>query len=67
MAVLLADIFAAERYALCDVVGENCEPLLCGLEDGVVFNTGLTLIMFHGDPLMKRITEIIDRVVEAGV
>jgi hypothetical protein len=23
--------------------------------------------MFHGDPLMKRVTEIIDRVVEAGI
>jgi hypothetical protein len=44
---------------------ENSEPLVCWLEDGVVFKTGLSMIMFHGDPLMKRVTEIIDRVLEA--
>jgi hypothetical protein len=38
---------------------------VCRLEDGVVFTTGLTMIIIHGDPLMKRVTEIIDRVVEA--
>jgi hypothetical protein len=37
------------------------------MEDGVFINTGLTMIMLHGDPLMRRITEIIDRVVEAGI
>jgi hypothetical protein len=25
------------------------------------------MIMFHGDPLLRRVTEIIDRVVEAGL
>jgi hypothetical protein len=25
------------------------------------------MIMFHGDPLMRRVTEIIDRVVETGL
>jgi hypothetical protein len=40
---------------------------LCRLEDGVVFSLGITMIMFHGDPLMRRVTEIIDRVVEAGI
>jgi hypothetical protein len=48
-------------------VGENSELLVCGLEDGVVFNLGLSMIMFHGDPLMKRVNEIVDRVVEAGL
>ena len=25
------------------------------------------MIMFHGDPLMRRVTEIFDRLVEAGI
>jgi hypothetical protein len=41
--------------------------LLCRLEDGVVYTTGLTMVMFHGDPLMRRVTEVIDRVVAAGL
>jgi len=47
--------------------GENSEPLLCRLEDGVVFNSGRTMLMLHGDPLMKRVNEIINGVVEAGL
>jgi hypothetical protein len=40
---------------------------MCRLEDGVVYNDGLRMIMLQGDPLMRRINEIIDRVVEAGI
>jgi hypothetical protein len=48
-------------------VGENWKPLVCGLDDGVVFTTELIMIIFHGDPLIKRVSEIVDRVVEAGL
>jgi hypothetical protein len=47
--------------------GENSEPLLCKLEGGVLQHYGLTMIMFYGDPLMRRVTEIVDRVVEAVI
>ena len=67
VSVLLIDKFAEDSYAIGDFVGENSEPLLCSLEDGVVYTFGLSMIMFHGDPLMKRVTEIIDRVFEAGL
>jgi hypothetical protein len=67
VSVLLVDKLAEDKYAFGDYIGENSEHLLCKLEDGVVFTTGLTMIMFHGDPLMRRVTEIIDRVVEAGI
>jgi hypothetical protein len=40
---------------------------LCKLEDEVIFNNGLSMIMFHGDPLMRRVAEIIDRVVVANL
>jgi hypothetical protein len=65
--VLLVDKAVEENYASGAYVGENSEPLLCKLDDGVFFTTDLTMIMFHGDPLMRRINEIIDRVVEAGI
>jgi hypothetical protein len=61
------DKFAEDKYASGDYVGENSEKLLCKLEDRVFSTTGLTMIMFHGDPLMGRVTEFIDRVVEAGI
>jgi hypothetical protein len=67
VSILLGDKIAEDNYALGNYIGENSEHLLCKLEDGVVFTTGLTMIMFHGDPLMARVTEIIDRVVQAGI
>jgi hypothetical protein len=67
VSILLLDKVAEDKYASGDYVGENSEHLLCKLEDGVVYSTGLTMIMFHGDPLMGRVTEIIDRVFEAGI
>jgi hypothetical protein len=66
VSLFLIDIAAEKNFAAGNFVGENSEPLLCRLEDGVFFTTGLSMIMFYGDPLMKRVTEIIDRVVEAG-
>jgi hypothetical protein len=64
---LFADESAEVYYANGDFVGENSEHLVCGLEDGVVLRTGLTMIMFIGDPLMRRFNEIINRVVEGGI
>jgi hypothetical protein len=67
VSVLFVDKSVEENYATGNYVGENSESLLCRLEDGVVYSTGLTMIMFHGDPLLRRVNEIIDRVVEAGL
>jgi len=67
VSILLVDKIAEEKYATGDFVGENSVSLLCRLEDGVVFKTGLTMAMFHGDPLLRRVNEIIDLVVEAGL
>ena len=63
VSVLLADIYAEVNYASGQYVGKNSEPLLCRLEDAVVYSTGLTMIMFYGDPLRRLVTDIIDRVV----
>jgi hypothetical protein len=67
VSILLPDIQAEFYYAVGISVGENSKPLLCGLEDGIVFPVSYTMIMFHGDPLIRRVNEIIDRVVEAGL
>jgi hypothetical protein len=67
LSILLDDLHAEIFYAIGNFINENSKPLMCKLEDGVVFPTSLTMIMLHGDPLMKRVNEIIDRVVEAGL
>jgi hypothetical protein len=67
VSIMVDDTRAEEFYATGVSVGENSEPLLCRLEDGVVFKYGRSMIMIYGDPLMGRVNEIIDRVVEAGI
>ena len=65
--ILISDALAERNYATGGFWGENSEPLICRLEDGIVFYSGLSMIMFHGDPLMRRVSEIIDRLVESGI
>jgi len=67
VSILLFDIRVEIMYAIGILVGENSKPLLCRLEDGVVFPASLTMMMFPGDPLLRRVNEIIDRVNEAGL
>jgi len=64
---LLNDLWAEYLFISSFFWGENSEPLLCKLEDGVIYNDGLRMAMLNGDPLLKRVTEIIDRLVEAGI
>ena len=51
MSILLVDNNAEGIYASGGLVGENSETLLCRLEDGIVYSTGLTMVIFHGDLL----------------
>jgi hypothetical protein len=67
ISILLSDIEAEYIYAVGLSVDENSKQLLCGLEDGVIFPDSRIMLMFPGDPLMRRVNEIIDRVVEAGL
>jgi hypothetical protein len=50
-----------------DYVSGSGELLLCRIDDGVFLNTESVMVMFYGEPLLKRINEIFDRVVEAGL
>jgi len=67
VSIILLDKEAELRYAVGEFVGKNSEPLLCKLEDGMFLSIGQSMQLFHGDPLMRRINDIIDRVVEAGL
>jgi hypothetical protein len=67
MSCLFFELNAELLYALGYFVGENYKPLVCRLEKGIVFNDGLRMAVFHGDRLMRRVNEIIYRVVEAGL
>jgi len=64
---MLSDRYAEEFYANGFFLGGNSEPLVCKLDDSVCLQTGHTMVMSHGDPLMRRVNEIIDRVVQAGI
>jgi len=59
---LNAEMVNDHAYSL----GKTSEPMICTLENGVVYNEGLRMVMFHGDPLFRLVSEIINRLVEAG-
>jgi hypothetical protein len=61
--IFISDFFAEIFYAICEFVGENSEPFRFRLEDEVIFSV-LTMIMFHGNPLNRIVSEIIDRLHE---
>jgi len=67
VSILLLDRVAEDYYDSGHFISENSEPLVCRLDDMVIHFTGLNMIMFHGDPLMRRVSEIVARVVEAGI
>jgi len=67
VSILLKESLFEMYYAAEGYRGEKSEPSLCRLEDGVFLPLILTMVMLHGDPLLRRFNEIIDRVVEAGI
>ena len=62
MSDLSSEINIDYAYSL----GKSSKPWFCRLENGMVYNKGLRMVMMKGDPLLRRISEIFDRVVEAG-
>jgi len=67
VSILMMDLNAELLYDVGFFVGDKSEPLMCKLEDGVIYFTGLHMLMFHGDPLLKRVNELIARFYEAGL
>ena len=56
------EILNKDSYSL----STSTEPSMYKLENGVVYNEGLRMVMLNGDPLLRRVSEIIDRLVEGG-
>jgi hypothetical protein len=67
VSLLIPDISFEYNFAIGNMVDENSKPLLCRLEDGVFSSYSIKMLMIHADPLMRRVNEIIDCVVEAGL
>ena len=67
VSILFPDIRVEIGYSNGAFLGKNSEPLVCRLEDGVLYDDGLRMVMYHGDPLIRRVTEIIDRLVVVGI
>jgi hypothetical protein len=67
VSVLLSDLNTKICYSTEYCFDEKSEPFICSLKDGVFFHTGLVMLMLHADPLLRRVNEIIGRVVEAGM
>jgi hypothetical protein len=64
--VFVVDLDLEIMYLIIERLRESYEPL-CKIEDVMVHNGGLTMLMFHGDPLLRRVSELLVRVVEAGL
>jgi hypothetical protein len=67
ISILINDFYAANFFANGSFLGEKSEPLLCKLEDGVVYTKGFGMVMLYGDPLMGPVNKTIDRLVQAGI
>jgi hypothetical protein len=67
VSVLVREEWFYVTYAAGDFLDEDSKPLLCKLEDGIVYSSGLSMVMLYGDPLLRRVTEITDRVFQAGI
>jgi len=67
ISILLNDVLAENCYANGSFLGENSKPLMCRLEDGLVYTKGFGIVMLYGDPLMGPVNKFIDRLVQAGI
>jgi hypothetical protein len=67
ISIILDEVDIEEKYSSSSVMYENSKPLICPLDDGNVVIINNAMMMRVGDPLLERINEVIQRVVEAGL
>jgi hypothetical protein len=67
ISLILDELSTEEQFARSRLMDENSKPLLCHLDDGVIMHGNHVMMMHVGDPLLDRINDIIQRVVEAGI
>ena len=67
ISIILNELTVEEKFLTSNELDENSKPLICPLDDGILMTVHNAMIMRVGDPLLERIDEIIQRVVEAGM
>jgi hypothetical protein len=67
ISVILFDELVEEKYSNSSLMDENSKPLICPLDDGILMTAKFAMLVHAGYPLLERIDEIIQRVVEAGM
>jgi hypothetical protein len=67
VSVLVMDIFGKVLTTSLSLLRKGNKHLLCRIDDGLSYNSESVMLMLYGDPLLKRVNEIIDRVMEAGL
>jgi hypothetical protein len=67
ISIILEDADVEEKYSNSSLMDENTKPLICPLDDGFTITVNIVMTMSVGDPLLERIDEIIQRIVEAGI
>jgi hypothetical protein len=67
VSVLMMDISIKVAANVFPLLKKSDKHSLCRIDDGLFYNSESVMVMFYGDPLLKRVNEIIDRVVEAGL
>jgi hypothetical protein len=67
ISIILDEANIEEKYATSSLMDENSKPLICSLDDGIIMTVNIVMMMHVGDPLLERIDEIIQRVVQAGL
>ena len=67
ISLILDEVGIEEKFSSSSLMDENSKPLICPLHDGIVATLNYAMIMRVGNPLLERIDEIIQTVVEAGM
>lgn len=67
ISLIIEELSVEEKYSTSSLIDENSKPLICPLDDGIVMTVNAVMMVRMGDPLLGRIDEIIQRVVEAGL
>ena len=49
ISTFLDDLIVERHLAFGYILGENYEPFLCRMKEGVVYNDGLRIVMLKGD------------------
>jgi hypothetical protein len=67
ISIFLDELNYEEKCSTSSLMDENSKPLICPLDDGILITINHAMIMRVGNPLLGRISAIIERVVEAGI